>query len=169
MVRDYAMDYLQEHYRGIDVHTNSWSGLDGIVAMMHGLIGAIYLVAALFILISVALSTEKLLVYEAGTMAVYKSMGLSTKKLRRSFAFRFLIVSVVGTVCGLLVSAFMADRAVGMILKNFGIGQFRSGFSILGNILPLLILPMLFFIFAWAFSAKLKQVSIIKLINGNEI
>lgn len=168
-VRDYAMDYLQEHYRGIDVHTNSWSGLDGIVAMMHGLIGAIYLVAALFILISVALSTEKLLVYEAGTMAVYKSMGLSTKKLRRSFAFRFLIVSVVGTVCGLLVSAFMADRAVGMILKNFGIGQFRSGFSILGNILPLLILPMLFFIFAWAFSAKLKQVSIIKLINGNEI
>ena len=166
-VRDYAMDYLQKNYRGIDVHTNSWSGLDGIVAMMHGLIGVIYLVAAFFILISVALSTGKLLAYEAGTMAVYKSMGLSAKKLRRSFAFRFLIVSAIGTVCGLLVSAFVADGAVGMIFKNFGIGQFHSGFSILGNILPLLILPTLFFTFAWAFSAKLKQVSIINLINEN--
>ncbi|MDE7427765.1 MAG: ABC transporter permease [Lachnospiraceae bacterium] len=168
-VRDYAMNYLQKNYRGIDVHTNSWSGLDGIVAMMHGLIGVIYLVAALFILISAALSTEKLLVYEAGTMAVYKSMGLSTKKLRRSFAFRFLIVSAAGTVCGLLVSAFVADGAVGMIFKNFGIGQFHSGFSILGNIFPLLILPTLFFIFAWAFSAKLKQVNIINLINENDV
>ena len=167
-VRDYAMDYLQKNYRGIDVHTNSWSGLDGIVAMMHGLIGVIYLVAAFFILISVALSTGKLLTYEAGTMAVYKSIGLSAKKLRRSVAFRFLIVSAIGTVCGLFVSAFVADGAVGMIFKNFGIGQFHSGFSILGNIFPLLILPTLFFIFAWAFSAKLKQVSIINLINENE-
>ena len=168
-VRDYAMNYLQKNYRGIDVHTNSWSGLDGIVDMMHGLIGVIYLVAAFFILISVALSTEKLLAYEAGTMAVYKSMGLSTKKLRRSFAFRFLIVSAAGTVCGLLVSAIVADEAVGMIFKKFGIGQFHSGFSILGNILPPVILTTLFFFFAWAFSAKLKQVSIIKLINENDV
>ena len=168
-VRNYAMDYLQKNYRGIDVHTNSWSGLDSIVSMMHGLIGVIYLVAVFFILIAVALSTGKLLTYEAGTMAVYKSMGLSAKKLRRSFAFRFLIVSAAGTVCGLLVSAFVADGAVGVILKNFGIGQFRSGFSILGNILPLLILPPLFFTFAWAFSAKLKQVSIVNLINKNDV
>ena len=82
-VRDYAMDYLQEHYRGIDVNTNSWSGLDGIVVMMHGLIGVIYVVAAVFILVSVALSTGKLLAFEAGTMAVYKSMGLSSAKLKQ--------------------------------------------------------------------------------------
>ena len=25
LMRDYAMTYLQENYRGIDVHTNSWS------------------------------------------------------------------------------------------------------------------------------------------------
>ena len=169
IMRDYAMDYLQEHYRGIDVHTNSWSGLNGIVAMMHGLIGVIYVVAAVFILVSVALSTGRLLAYESGTMAVYKSMGLSAKKLRRSFAFRFLIVSVAGTVVGLLVAAFAADGAVGMIFKNFGIGQFHSGFSILGIILPLLGLPAVFFFFAWAFSAKLKQVSIINLIHENDV
>ncbi len=27
-VRDYVYDYLEAHYRGIDVHTNSWSGLE---------------------------------------------------------------------------------------------------------------------------------------------
>ncbi|MDE7248333.1 MAG: hypothetical protein K2N82_00290, partial [Lachnospiraceae bacterium] len=60
-VRDYAMNYLQKHYRGIDVHTNSWSGLDGIVLMMHVLIVIIYLIAAVFIMISVALISGKLL------------------------------------------------------------------------------------------------------------
>lgn len=28
-VRDYVYDYLEEHYRGIDVHTNSWSRRTG--------------------------------------------------------------------------------------------------------------------------------------------
>ena len=79
-VRDYAMEYLQNNYRGIDVHTNSWSGLDGIVFVMHALIAVIYLVAALFILISVALTSGKLLQSETGKMAVYKSLGLSSER-----------------------------------------------------------------------------------------
>ena len=167
-VRDYAMEYLQENYRGIDVHTNSWSGLSGIVFVMHALIIGIYLVAALFILVSVALTANKLLQSETGKMAIYKSLGMSSGRLRFSFALRFLIVVIIGTGIGICLSALGADSAIGSLFKMFGIGEFNSGFSILGTILPMTAIPLLFFGFSLAFSAKLKQVSIINLISEND-
>ncbi len=166
-MRDFAMGYLQEHYRGIDVHTNSWSGLDGILFLMHILILALYLIAAVFILVSVALISGKLLQAETGDMAVYKSMGLSTGRLRRSFALRFLTVSAAGTAAGILLSALTADGMIGELFRPFGIGDFHSGFSVMGTFLPLVVIPVLFFLFAWAFSARLKQVSIVTLITEN--
>lgn len=168
LVRDYAMAYLQDNYRGIDVHTNSWSGLDGIVFVMHMLIVVIYLVAALFVLVSVALTANKLLQAETGKMAIYKSMGLSSGRLRRSFALRFLIVVIIGTGLGICISAISADSVIGSVFKMFGIGEFHSGFSILGTILPMTAIPILFFGFAYAFSAKLKRISIVNLILEND-
>lgn len=167
-VRDYAMKYLQENYSGIDVHTNSWSGLSGIVFVMHTLIIAIYLVAAVFILISVALTSGKILQRETGNMAVYKSMGLSTGKLRLSFSMRFLVVVSLGAVAGMFCSAVFADTVIENMFKVFGIGEFHSGFSILGTILPLAVVPLLFFGCAWLFSDKIKQVSIVNLISEND-
>lgn len=166
-MRDFAMNYLQEHYRGIDVHTNSWSGLDGIVLLMHVMMLVIYLIAAVFILVSVALISGKLLQAETGDMAVYKSMGLSAGGLRLSFSLRFLAVVTAGAAGGILFSAVFADGMIGRLLKSFGIGDFHSGFSLMGTVLPLAAVPILFFVFAWAFSAKVKQVSIVTLITAN--
>ena len=168
LMRDYAMAYLQENYRGIDVHTNSWSGLDGIVFVMHALIAIIYLIAALFILTAVALTANKLLQSETGKMAIYKSLGLLSSRLRLSFALRFLIVVIIGAGIGICLSAFCADSVIGSLFGMFGIGEFRSGFSVLGTILPMTVIPLLFFGFALAFSAKLKQVSIVNLISEND-
>ena len=167
-MRDFAMRYLQEHYRGIDVHTNSWSGLSGIVLLMHILILVLYLIASVFILVSVALISGKLLQAETGNMAVYKSMGLSTGRLRRSFSLRFLVVASAGTAVGILLSVLSADRMIGKVFRSFGIGDFHVGFSVMGTFLPLVVIPVLFFLFAWAFSARLKQVSIVTLITENQ-
>ena len=135
---------------------------------MHALIVIIYLVAALFILVSVALAANKLLQFETGKMAIYKSLGMSSDRLRFSFALRFLIVVIIGTGIGICISAFCADSAIGSIFKMFGIGEFNSGFSVLGTILPMASIPLLFFGFAFAFSMKLKRVSIINLISQND-
>ncbi len=167
-MRDFAMHYLQEHYRGIDVHTNSWSGLDGIVLLMHILIVVIYLISAIFIMVSVALISEKLFQAETGNMAVYKSMGLSTGRLRLSFCLRFLAVVIAGTAVGIVFAAIFADKMIGRLFRSFGIGEFHSAFSILGTLLPFLVIPFLFFLFAWAFSARLKQVSIVTLIMEHD-
>ena len=135
---------------------------------MHALIAVIYLIAALFILVAVALTANKLLQSETGKMAIYKSMGLSSGRLRLSFALRFLIVVTIGTAAGICISWVFADSVVGSLFKMFGIGEFNSGFSVLGTILPLVAIPLLFSLFALAFSSKLKRISIVKLISENE-
>ncbi|MDE5938634.1 MAG: ABC transporter permease [Lachnospiraceae bacterium] len=163
-VRDYVYDYLEEHYRGIDVHTNSWSGLDGIVTVMHGLILGLYVVTAVIILITVALVAGKLLQSEKRNMAIYKSLGLHTGTLRISFALRFLIVVSGGALLGFAAAGVLADPLIGAVFKSFGIGEFQAGFSMLGNMVPLVVIPALFALSAWLYSAKLSRVSIVELI-----
>ncbi len=167
-VRDYAMQYLQEHYTGIDVHTNSWSGLDGIVSMMHLLILVIYLVAALVILTSVALISGKLLSAETSDTAIYKSMGFRGSVLRFSFALRFLLVSAVGAAIGTLISALLSGKLIGSLFKSFGIGEFAASPGILGILLPTVIVTALFFGFALLLSRKIGRVNMIRLISENE-
>ncbi len=167
-VRDYVMQYLQENYKGIDVHTNSWSGLDGIVSMMHLLIVVIYVVAALFILTSVALISAKLLGAETPDTAIYKSLGLRGRTLRFSFALRFLLTSAVGAVIGTFVSVLISGKLVGSLFKMFGIGEFSSSPGILGILLPPVIVTILFFGFAFLLSRKIGRVNIIRLISENE-
>lgn len=163
-VRDYVYDYLEEHYRGIDVHTNSWSGLDGIVFVMHMLILGLYAVTAMIILITVALVAGKLLQSEKSNMAIYKSLGLYTGQLRLAFALRFLLVVLVGAFLGFVAAGILADPLIGAVFKSFGIGEFEAGFSMPGNVAPLVIIPMLFTLSAWFYSAKLSRVSIVELI-----
>lgn len=167
-MRDYAMDFLQNNYRGIAVHTNSWSGLDGIVALMHGLIGLIYALSAVFILSAVALSTGKLLQAESGTMAIYKSLGLGDGKLRLAFTLRFLLVVLPGALLGLLLSFLCADSLIRTVFSFFGIGSFHAAFSLMGMVLPPLSVLVLFVLFAWLFSARISRVSMIRLISEND-
>lgn len=167
-MRDYAYEYLNSHYQGIDVHTNSWSGLDGIVQLMHLLIAILYGITALVILGSVMLIAGKLLQAETFHMAVYKSLGLQTSALRISFVLRFFSVTFAGAVIGIILSMLLTDSLIGMSFRTFGIGEFAVGFSILGYVVPLIIIPLLFTAFAWIYSAKLKKLSVAALIAENE-
>ena len=58
-----------------------------------------------------------------------------------SFALRFLVVVGVGTVIGIGLSALFADAVAGALFKTFGIGEFHAGFSVLGTVLPLIVIP----------------------------
>lgn len=164
-VRDYAMEYLQEAYTGIDVHTNRWSGLDGIVRIMHILTAALYLLSAVFILTAAALVSGKLLQAEAGTMAVYKSLGVSAGMLRRSFALRFLLAAFLGALFGGIITAAGADTLIDALFRNLGIGEFSASMASMETVLPVVIVSALFTVFAWLFSARISQVSSLKFLE----
>lgn len=104
---------------------------------LHMLIVLLYVVTAVIILITVALVAGKLLQSEKSNMAIYKSLGLHTGKLRISVVLRFFIVVLVGALSGFAAAGVLADPLIGTVFKRFGIGEFEAGFSMLGNVVPL--------------------------------
>lgn len=166
-VREHLMSTLQEEMRGIDVHTNSWSGLSGIVMVMHLVLAMIYAVSAGFILVTVSLTASKLLQVETGSMAVYKSLGATSARLRLSFSLRFLITVTAGAWGGTVLAAAFSDALIARVFRLFGIGSFTSRVSVLGMVLSPVSVMLLFFGFAWLCSRPIRRVSLVTLIQEN--
>lgn len=160
------MKNLQNKYpMQMDVHTNSWSGLDGIVSTMRLLVVFMYVIVIILILIVVGLTTSKLLSSEKRDMGIYKVIGITSKKLRISFALRFFILSIIGGLIGVICSIFFADRIILELVRNFGIGEFISRISFTNVMIPVVIITMVFTLSAYILSRKIEKVSSIDLIK----
>ena len=152
------MAQLQQLYRlEADVHSNGWSGLDGIVSAMRMMTVLMLVIVALFILVVVALTSGRLLRSERRDMAILKSMGFSTGQLRLSFALRFVIVVLLGAAIGTVLAAIGADPLIARLVKLFGVGEFHSGLRLVGTVLPALSVTAVFAVFAYAFSRKVRK------------
>lgn len=160
------MQELQKRWRvELEVHTNSWSGLDGIVATMRLMMAFMYGVVAIFIAVVITLASARFVRSEQRDMAILKSVGLTSAMLRRAFALRFALVVALGALTGLLLSCACADSIISQIVGLFGIGAFHSGFSLQGYVLPVLAVTLLFTAFAYLGSGKLKRFSLAQIIQ----
>ena len=160
------MHTLEERYKAdVHVHENAWPGLYGILSAMKLLMIFLYVVAAVFILIVVSLTSGKLLDAEQKDMAIYKSFGFSTGGLRRVFINRFFIVTVLGSALGIALSAAATDALVDFIMRFAGISGFDSHLNLAGLMLPFAAVTGLFVLFAWAFSKRIKTMDITQLID----
>ena len=167
-VRDYAAEFLQKNYRGIDVHTNSWSGLEGIVALLHRSIGAAYALAVLLIGICVALSAGAVLRPEKESIAICRCLGMSLRDLRLSLALRFGLVSFIGSLAGLVLSLLFAGPFVKRIFRQIGIGPVTIRASSLSCLFPVLLIPAAFFLFACLAGRRIGQTPIVDCLSEKE-
>ena len=160
------MEALEQDYKAqIDVHTNSWSGLSGIVKTLHLLITLMITVVILFILVVVVLTGSKLLYAEQRDMAIYKTIGFPDTSIRLAFALRFGIVVMIGAVLGMVLGNVLADPVITVLLKQFGIGEFHSSYGPLERLLPPLFITMLFTGFAYLFSRRIKRIRLTVLLS----
>lgn len=157
---------LQDLYQvELSVHTNSWSGLDGIVNTMHLLLIGMYGIMAVFILVVIALTGTKFLNAEQRDMAIYKSIGFTSNRLRLAFALRFGIVVAAGSAVGTGLAGILADPILGTLLTRFGIGTFHTSFGLADSVLPPAVITLLFLLFAYAVAVRVKRVALTTLIR----
>lgn len=162
------MTALQQNFPlDIAVHTNSWSGLDGIVSTMNLLTIGMYVLVMIFIMIIIVLTGSKMLYSEQSDMAIFKSIGLTSKQLRLSFTLRFTIIVLVGGIVGTMLSILFSDILITYLVAMFGIGEFHSQLNLINIILPILATTSLFSIFAYLTSYRIKKVDLTQLIKGD--
>ena len=164
--KDVIMEELTTRYRtSADIHTNSWSGLDGIVRTLHLLIFVMYLIAIVITGIVIILSGSKVLSFEQKNLAIYKSIGFTSGALRAAFGLRYGMVALAGAVLGTIISALAADSLLSVLLANFGIGDVRIAVSA-GQMVRIAGLIVLFvFLFAVLASGKIRHISVKELLQ----
>lgn len=142
----------------ISVDENDWSGVDSILLVLSVLMVFMYVITIVFVLITVTLTGSKILYKEQHDLGVYKSLGYESGKLRLAFALRFGIVSVLGSVLGILLSVALTDPLATVMLKMCGISQFVSSLSLVRMALPALIVSAMFLFFAYFAAGRVKKV-----------
>lgn len=152
------MQNLQDTYGGdVYLHENSWPGLFGILSAMQALMIFLYAMVILFVLVVTLLTAGKLLRAEQKDLSVYRTLGFSAGQLRRSFALRFGVISLLGSIMGTILSAFLTDPLVAMLMRMEGISNFSARPDIFTVVLPGIIVTVLFWLFAWFASGKIRK------------
>lgn len=150
---------LESAYGGdIHVHENTWPGLFGIISAMQALTQLMYALTIVFIFIVTALTGSKILSAEQKDLSIYKAIGFSSASLRLTFALRFAMTALLGSVAGTALAAVFADPIVSSVMKLVGISNFSSNPNVIAVALPAVAVTILFTGFGWLSAGKIKLV-----------
>ena len=160
------MQALQDFYGGdVYLHENSWPGLAGILSAMQLLMIFLYVMVLLFVLVVTLLTAGKLLRAEQKDLSVYRTLGFSADRLRRSFALRFGVIALLGSTLGTILSAFLTDPLVAVLMRMEGISNFSSQPGIFTILLPGIVVIVLFLLFAYLAAGRIRKTSLASLVE----
>lgn len=124
----------------------------------------IYVFSVLFSLIVVHMVCSKAFIQERTDIGIYKAVGFKTSGLRTQFAFRFLIVSMIGAAIGGVLSCFFSAKMLGVLLRGIGITSINTEFAFSTFTVPIAIICSSFLIFSYLVSGKIRIVKIRELV-----
>lgn len=152
---------LETAYGGdVHVHENSWPGLYGIISAMRALVVFMYGMVFVFTLIVTAMTGSKILVAETGDLGIYKAIGFTSTKLRLTFALRFFLAAVAGSVIGMILAAVCTDSLVSAVMKLAGISNFASHPGVGEILFPAGVVILLFTAFSYLAAGRIKRVAV---------
>lgn len=152
---------LEKAYGGdIHIHENTWPGLYGIISAMQALVIILYTMSALFILIVTVMTGSKILAAEQKDFGIYKAIGFSSASLRLTFAIRFGIMAITGSVIGTLLAAVFTDPLVSFFMKLAGISNFASAPDPGTILFPGGMVTLLFLCFGWLAAHKIEKINL---------
>lgn len=125
----------------------------------------IYVFSVLFSLIVVHMVCSKAFIQERIDIGIFKATGFKTSELRRQFAFRFLIVSIIGSAAGSLLSSLFSGKMLSLLLRSVGVVSADTDFGFLTYAIPISIVCLSFLIFSYLVSGKIRKVKIRELVT----
>ena len=124
----------------------------------------IYSFSIVFTLVVVLLVCKKAFLHEKTDIGIYKAIGFKVSSLRLQFATRFLIIALLGAIIGSVLSLCFSNPLLTVLIRNAGVASFRMSFNFLTFFLPVMLLVICFFVFAYLVSRSIKKVHVKSLI-----
>ncbi|MDE5620157.1 MAG: ABC transporter permease [Ruminococcus sp.] len=124
----------------------------------------IYVFSVMFAFVVTHMVCSKAFIQERTDIGIYKAIGFTSKHLRFQFAVRFLIVSVLGSAVGAVLSVLFSGKLLSGLLRSIGITRFVVDFTAFSFAAPIALICVSFFVFAYLVSRKIKNVAVKELV-----
>ncbi len=148
---------------------NDSSSTNGTMDMVDSLCGilviVVFAVSIIFSLVVINMICAKSFIKERTDIGIFKALGFTPQDLRTQFAFRFLIIAVIGSLLGGLASLFFTVPLLEMLLRMVGLAKIDASFDFLTFALPALAACVSFFLFSYIAARKIKKVEVRELIS----
>lgn len=136
-----------------------------IETAFNGISALIYIISIIFALITVSMVCMRSFLRERTDIGIYKSLGFRVQQLRLQFSFRFLTVSVIGSILGVIFCIFLCPSMMKTLLRGLGITNFTTDYTLGTIVFPVCMICFCFFLFAYWASGKIKNVEVRELIS----
>lgn len=145
------------------------STFDGMLELIDTicliLVLVVFGVSVIFSAVVINMICGKAFIKERTDIGILKSLGFSAGGLRIQFAFRFMIIAVIGSVIGGICSVFLTKPLLELLLRIVGVTRIESIITFTTFIIPALLICLSFFIFAYFAARKINKVEIRELIS----
>lgn len=121
--------------------------------------------AALLACVAVALVSRRMLSRERHDLGIYRALGFRVRRLRLSFALRFLGVALLGSTAGAALVMAVGSSVVGSLFGLFGARAFALELPVWLAILLSVGLAVVFALSAYAFSRSIRTISVRELVT----
>ena len=161
-------DTLNERYSGkleSSLPDDDFSITDMIETALNGITTLIYIISIIFTLVTVKMVCTRSFLRERTDIGIYKALGFTIRQLRLQFSFRFFIVSMIGAAVGIIFCIFLCPTMMEALLRRIGVTNFITDYTPDVIILPVCMICLCFFLFAYMVSGKIKKVDARELIS----
>lgn len=162
-------DELKERYGddvkiilGSDEENSISAEYDTIVTSLKGII---YSFSLIFAFVVVGMVCSRMFTQERTDIGIFKAIGFTSRKLRFGFAGRFMIVAVIGSALGIVMSILLSAKMLGAIFSLIGISHIVLEFTPYSVFVPVITLCLSFAVFAYVASWKVKKVAVRELVT----
>ena len=125
----------------------------------------IYAFSGVFALVAVIMVCSKAFSQERTDLGIYKAMGFTSGRLRRQFAVRFLIISLIGSVVGAAAGALFSVDILNLVFSLFGISRVQSDSTPLTFIMAAAFVCLSTAVFAYLTSRRIKKIEVRELVT----
>ena len=132
--------------------------IDDIVSAVKALSVLVYMIAIIFALVVISLVCGKIFAKERQDYGIYKAMGFTARNLRLQFALRFMIVSLLGSGLGVILTLLLMNQCFAWLLSYVGISHIETEIVWMSVLVPIGMMAVVFFVFSYWKAGKIKKV-----------
>lgn len=131
---------------------------------INAMTAVVYAFSIIFAVVVVHMVCAKAFLRERRDIGILKAVGFTSGRLRLQFAVRFFIVAVLGSVIGSVFAAMFSEDMLSSVLRMMGISNFEVPFHVMTFAVPVVLVCVCFFVFAFFAARRIKRVEVKELV-----